>query len=381
MFKRKKNKNAGGGALKGFAPTDANANAHAHANANNNSTDNNSTDDNSSDATTGGRSSLHNAGIDMTISATNNNDDSNADASTDDKETAMSFLESLNDTDVIERVRTTIKHSHVFKLPTRQTGSIGWRGADWKEKVWHGTVKVVDRDSLTAVLLVDAQKNTIFAVCPIKDGVNAVERCVDSSRYFVLRIENQLGRHMFIGLAFNERNDAFDFNTAMQDAKKEREFELNAHLSGKNDMNTTTFANTDYSLKKGEKIKVNIPKKHEGGAHIMNNNMHNVAGGDVSQDSNHGRSHSQSHSHGTMAFANFQSAAFDANDYSPDKLSMEGSSATIINTEDTSTSSPPVSVPVSAKKKKNKGRESTGSATGGFMLRPSKKDTPARTHL
>jgi|AntRauTorckE5430_2_1112549.scaffolds.fasta_scaffold00193_12 hypothetical protein len=345
MFKRKKNKN--GGSLKGFAPT---TDANANANAINTST---GYDNAKSTGTNGsaGRSSLHDAAIDMTSTTANNS------ASTNDSETAVSFLESLNDTDVIERVRTTIKHSHVFKLPTRQSGSIGWRGADWKEKVWHGTVKVVDRGSLTAVLLVDSQKNTIFAVCPIKEGLNSVERCVDSSRYFVLRIENQLGRHMFIGLAFNERNDAFDFNTAMQDAKKERDFELNGHLLVKQEMND--FTNTDYSLKKGEKIKVNIPKKHSEGTH-SNMNMT----GNALEDSKDG----QSQSHGTMAFAHFQSAAFDGNDYSPDKSSMEG----------TSPSTP--SAPASVTANKSKARESTGSATGGFMLKPSKKDTPARTH-
>ena len=188
-------------------------------------------------------------------------------------ETAAAFLESLNDPLIVERVRTHIQHSHVFKLPHRQTGSIGWRGADWKEKVWHGSVKVVDRKDITAVLLIGnendnynssekessksrhksrinssieaskskststphahahntGKKGTIFAVCPILEGINAVERCVDSSRYFVLRIENQNGRHMFIGLAFNERNDAFDFNTALQDAQKEKEFDKNTH--------------------------------------------------------------------------------------------------------------------------------------------------------
>ena len=54
------------------------------------------------------------------------------------------FLQSLKDLTVIERVRTSLKNAHVFKLPPRQTVSVGWRGADWREKVWQGTVKVVE---------------------------------------------------------------------------------------------------------------------------------------------------------------------------------------------------------------------------------------------
>ena len=131
--------------------------------------------------------------------------------------------------EVIERIRLKIPNAHVFKLPPHPSSG-GWRGADWRDKVWQGTLKVVERGEETAVLLVDsAEEKNIFAVCPIQhylsgnnagngagapNSGNGVDRCVDSSRYFVLRIQNAQGRHMFIGLAFNERNDAFDFNTA-----------------------------------------------------------------------------------------------------------------------------------------------------------------------
>jgi hypothetical protein len=175
-----------------------------------------------------------------------------------DPSDAAKFLQSMQDAEIIERVRTTITNAHVFKLPPRQSASVGWRGADWKEKVWQGTVKVVERDNLTAVLLVDRNKGSIFAVCPVKEG--AVDRCVDSSRYFVLRIENANGRHMFIGVAFNERNDAFDFNTALEDSRREREME-NTPIP------VYTGPPKDYSIKEGEKIKVHIPKTGFGKYH------------------------------------------------------------------------------------------------------------------
>lgn len=65
---------------------------------------------------------------------------------------------------------------------------------------------------------------------------------MDSSRYFVLKIESEgklkkltkpkkvfeknkkkslfLGRHAFIGMGFQERTDAFDFNVTLQDFVK-----------------------------------------------------------------------------------------------------------------------------------------------------------------
>ena len=178
----------------------------------------------------------------------------------DPNETSI-FLQSMNDPETIERLRVVIKNAHVFKLPTRQTVSVGWRGADWKDKVWQGTVKVVDRVNITAVLLVEPNNGCIFAVCPLKEG--SIERCVDSSRYFVLRIENSAGRHMFIGVAFNERNDAFDFNTALQDARREKQAELIPPVLSYNGPKLLSF-------KEGEKIHVSIPKNGQSDRGPMN---------------------------------------------------------------------------------------------------------------
>lgn len=163
---------------------------------------------------------------------------------------AAAYLASLEDSEVIERVRCTINDAHVFKLPPRQTAG-GWRGADWDQEVWQGTLKVVERGDLTVVLLVNKADGAIFAVCPVKDG--AVDRCVDSSRYFVLRVENANGKHIFIGLAFNERNDAFDFNVSLEDARREKEAE-------ENPVTLETGPAKDYSIKDGEKIHIAVSK-------------------------------------------------------------------------------------------------------------------------
>jgi len=96
----------------------------------------------------------------------------------------------------------------------------------------------------------------------------------------VLRIQNvQTGRHMYIGLAFNERNDAFDFNTSLEDSRREKESDYKAELLAKEMelLGVTTNDNTangqrgsggssgrgvggmNYTMKEGEKIHVKIP--------------------------------------------------------------------------------------------------------------------------
>jgi len=82
---------------------------------------------------------------------------------------------------------------------------------------------VVTRDRLgeAAVKLLNVDTGKVFAVAPVrKGGPAAVEKVSDSSRYFCLRIENDKGAHAFVGIAFNNRSDAFDFNVALQDWAK-----------------------------------------------------------------------------------------------------------------------------------------------------------------
>ena len=96
----------------------------------------------------------------------------------------------------------------------------------------------------------------IFATCPVHDDT-CVEKTTDSGRYFVLKIQNAQGRHAFIGIAFNERNDAFDFNMALAEHKGECEREDRA--SQVSSMVTDlTRPHRDLSLKQGEKITVKI---------------------------------------------------------------------------------------------------------------------------
>lgn len=113
-------------------------------------------------------------------------------------------------------------------------------------------MKIVAKGKVAAIFLLD-DKNNIFAVCQVTDDA-AVERCLDSGRYFVLRITNQQGRHAFIGIAFNERNDAFDFNVALSEFKNELEREAKAAKLS----DPASHPPVDLSLKSGEKIKIKL---------------------------------------------------------------------------------------------------------------------------
>lgn len=83
--------------------------------------------------------------------------------------------------------------------------------------MWTGKLRIIAKGRNATIFLVDPN-NQVFAASPVSEG--SVERCVDSGRYFVLKIVNPQGKHAYIGLAFNDRNEAFDFNVALQEHKK-----------------------------------------------------------------------------------------------------------------------------------------------------------------
>lgn len=103
------------------------------------------------------------------------------------------------------------------------------------------------------ISLID-DKNQVFAVCPVTDE-GAVEKCLDSGRYFVLRIKSPQGKQAYIGMAFNERNDAFDFNVALAEHKAECEREDRAAAGI---VDTPQAPLRDLTIKEGQKITVNI---------------------------------------------------------------------------------------------------------------------------
>ncbi|KAK3738112.1 hypothetical protein QZH41_013844 [Actinostola sp. cb2023] len=128
-----------------------------------------------------------------------------------------------------------------------------FRAADWNLQTpdWIGRMRICSKGKLCYIKIEDKTSGELFAKCNVDNhpGI-AVEGVLDSSRYFVLRIEDDTGntllcistltdiepyewetygtelrsccklftgRHAFIGLGFADRGDSFDFNVALQD--------------------------------------------------------------------------------------------------------------------------------------------------------------------
>lgn len=151
-----------------------------------------------------------------------------------------------------------VKHEvFVFKIPPR-TSNRGFRAADWNlaSPDWTGRMRLVAKGTECVLKLEDKSSGELFAKCPVDQypGI-AIEAVSDSSRYFVLRIQDDSGRAAFIGIGFSDRSDSFDLNVALQDhfkwVKQSKEME-------KDGATEEAKPRLDLSFKEGETIKINM---------------------------------------------------------------------------------------------------------------------------
>ncbi|XP_078811483.1 adaptin ear-binding coat-associated protein 1 isoform X2 [Oryzias latipes] len=146
---------------------------------------------------------------------------------------------------------------NVYRIPPRASNR-AYRAADWKldSPDWSGRMRITAKGKVAFIKLEDKVSGELFAQAPVNEypGI-AVETVSDSSRYFVLRIQDDSGRSAFIGVGFGDRGDSFDFNVTLQDhfkwVKQEIEISKNAHLGD-------SGPKLDLGFKDGQTITLNI---------------------------------------------------------------------------------------------------------------------------
>ncbi|KAK6919718.1 NECAP, PHear domain, partial [Dillenia turbinata] len=100
------------------------------------------------------------------------------------------------------------------------------RADEWdvNKWVWEGILKVIGKGEECIIRLEDKTTGELYARAFLREGEpHPVESVIDSSRYFVLRVEENIGgriRHAFIGIGFRERPEAYDFQAALHDHMK-----------------------------------------------------------------------------------------------------------------------------------------------------------------
>ena len=133
------------------------------------------------------------------------------------------------------------------------------RASDWNlaQPDWTGRMRLITKGTNCVIKLEDKISGELFAQCPIDayPGI-ALEAVSDSSRYFVLRIQDDSGRAAFIGIGFSDRSDSFDLNVALQDHFKW--LNKTKEIEKEGDSQEVSKPRLDLSFKEGQTIKINM---------------------------------------------------------------------------------------------------------------------------
>ncbi|XP_044465585.1 uncharacterized protein At1g03900 [Mangifera indica] len=170
---------------------------------------------------------------------------------------------STEETEAIELVLFQVSECYVYMIPPRKSAA-SYRADEWNVNkwAWEGILKVVSKGEECIIKLEDKSTGELYARAFLRDGeLHPVEPVIDSSRYFVLRIEENIDgrlRHAFIGIGFRERTQAYDFQAALHDHMKYLNKKKTAEEMEQHFQNTSSV---DYTLKEGETIHIEIKNK------------------------------------------------------------------------------------------------------------------------
>jgi hypothetical protein len=176
----------------------------------------------------------------------------------------------------IEYVLLNKKECFVYNVPPATSAS-GYKAAEWTNAIWKGRLQLCAKGEILIIKLLDSSSGAIFAACPVPTAAaidKIVERTVDSSRYFVLTMSDKSGRKAYLGMGFEDRNDAFDFNAALQDFRRQKE------VSSEVIKPFSAQAKPDLALKEGQKISVQL-KALRAPPSSSSTSVQSVAGGSL----------------------------------------------------------------------------------------------------
>ncbi|CAL9199712.1 unnamed protein product [Musa hybrid cultivar] len=183
------------------------------------------------------------------------------------------WVEEVAEEEAFEHTLLVVREVSVYKIPPRSTSG-GYKCGDWLQsnKIWSGRLRVVSCGNRCEIRLEDPGSGELFAACFVLPGQreSSVEPALDSSRYFVLKIEDGRGKHAFIGLGFNERNEAFDFNVALSDHEKYLKRDHEKEAGEEIDENQIGIhPSVNHRLKEGETIRINMKNKPATGGGML----------------------------------------------------------------------------------------------------------------
>lgn len=142
----------------------------------------------------------------------------------------IDYTKDMEKEEELEILRHRDPNVHVFALPPMST-SKGHTATDFTNLVFKGMMKMTIKGEYMFIYFLNPD-NTIFLVSIVDENYDKYILPTDSSRYFSVRAMNAKGEPGWYGLAFRQRNAAFDFTVTLQNFKEKYNFEKNLKNQG-----------------------------------------------------------------------------------------------------------------------------------------------------
>lgn len=166
----------------------------------------------------------------------------------------------MDTTDDIESILYIAREVSVYKIPPLKANA-GHRATEWGDlgkPLWKGRLRIIEKSQGASICFEDSQTGELFANTEYDPSRPSVEAVLDSSRYFVVRVEDS-GRSAYIGMGFTERTDSFDFNVALQDYTKRWRAKTEPPGPDQPSPHLPAGPRQDFSLKEGQTFSISIP--------------------------------------------------------------------------------------------------------------------------
>ena len=109
-------------------------------------------------------------------------------------------------------------------------------------------------------MLEDSNNGELFAAAPYTSSA-VVAQANDSSRFFAVRVQGEGGMKATLGIGFEDRSPALDFNIALGEARKVLGMDGATTGPGKGKGSAAEEIKQDFSLKEGQNIHIQVGGK------------------------------------------------------------------------------------------------------------------------
>ncbi|CAB4268766.1 unnamed protein product [Prunus armeniaca] len=116
------------------------------------------------------------------------------------KEEAAPNDQEENEAEALELVLFQVPECYVYLIPPRKSAA-SYRADEWdvNKWVWEGILKVISKGEECIIRLEDKNTSELYARAFLRKGEpHPVEPVIDSSRYFVLRVEENIGELLYL---------------------------------------------------------------------------------------------------------------------------------------------------------------------------------------